>query len=262
MDTYRHLDERDSLQREELSGAPITPISEAEFFSILEGRMAGERLDLSRRRVCDLDLSGRDLSNTDFSCTRFERVNFDGARMDHCDVRRCFFVDCAFRHVALTNSLAADASFRRLDLSGCDFSGSNFYYAAFDYAKMESITRDERTRWLGDGGAPQKGAFIAWKVGGNGRVIEMLVPARARRSCSTCESGRCEFAKVLSITDRNFTRSYTWETSMVDDDFLYEVGKMVYPANGFSPYPWLTDAAGIHFFTDRDMAIAFGTGYY
>ena len=285
-ETYRHLYERDRLQERELAGAPIAPLSEDELLSALAeresgerlgvqtgresgerlgiqaGRKAGERLDFSRRRLAGADLSGKDLSNIDFSCTRFEGVNFDGAVMDACDVRRCFFVDCGFRGVSLTNSRAADASFRTLDLTGCDFSGTNFYYAAFDYAVMEDIRRNAATKWLGDGGAPETGPFIAWKVGGNRRVIEMLVPAEARRTCSTYEAGRCEFAKVLAITSPDFTESYTWENAMVDDSFLYEVGKMVYPANGFDPYPWLSDAAGIHFFTDRDMAISFGTGYY
>lgn len=259
--TYRHLTERDSLQEKERAGAPVKAISPDEFLSAIEGRARGVRLDLSRRSVSDLDLSGRDLSNIDFSCTRFERVNFDGADMDRCDVRRCFFVDSSFRHVKLTYANAQDSSFRGIDLSGSDFSGTDFYYAGLEFSNMDGIITDEKTRWLGTG-VPKSGPFIAWKVGGNGRVIEMLVPAAARRTCATSEAGRCEYAKVLSITDREMTRNFTWENAMVDDDFLYEVGKMVYPANGFDPYPWMSDAAGIHFFTDRGMAIAFGTGYY
>lgn len=42
----------------------------------------------------------------------------------------------------------------------------------------------------------------------------------------------------------------------------YEVGQYVYPLNGFSDYGWLDDSPGLHFFMDRDMAIAFGTGNY
>ncbi len=93
-------------------------------------------------------------------------------------------------------------------------------------------------------------------------LSRLLVSANAKRTCSTTEAGRCEFAKVLSITNLDFSESYTWATALVDDDFLYEKGKMVYPANGFDEYPWMSDAAGIHFFVDRDLAIAFGAGDY
>ncbi|MEE3420619.1 MAG: DUF5758 domain-containing protein [Lachnospiraceae bacterium] len=258
---FYHLDERDQLQEMEMTGAPVIPISAEEFLNALDTRPANKKLDLSRRWVSDLDLSGKDLSNIDFSCTRFERVDFDGANMDGCDVKRCFFVDSSFHNVSLTNSDAEEASFRGIDLRGSDFSGTDFYSAGLEYSNMEGIITDEKTKWLGDG-VPKTGAFLAWKIGGNGRVIEMLVPAEAKRTCSTTEAGRCEYAKVLTITSVDFSETYEWETALVDDDFLYEKGKMVYPANGFDPYPWMSDAAGIHFFTDRDMAISFGTGYY
>lgn len=65
-----------------------------------------------------------------------------------------------------------------------------------------------------------------------------------------------------NLSNLDFSESYTWATALVDDDFLYEKGKMVYPANGFDEYPWMSDAAGIHFFVDRDLAIAFGAGDY
>lgn len=65
-----------------------------------------------------------------------------------------------------------------------------------------------------------------------------------------------------NLSNIDFSESYTWATALVDDDFLYEKGKMVYPANGFDEYPWMSDAAGIHFFVDRDLAIAFGAGDY
>lgn len=258
---FWHLDERDRQQEKEMTGAPVVPISGADFMSAVKDRERKKTLDLSRRLVTGLDLSGMDLSYIDFSCTRFEHVIFDGANMDHTNVSRCFFVGSSFCNVALTNADAEDASFRWINVSGSDFSGTSFYSAAFDYATMDGIITNEKTRWLGDG-VPKTGAFIAWKIGGSGRVIEMLVPAEARRVCATTEAGRCEYAKVLSITSSDFQKSYTWDTALVSDDFLYEVGKMVYPANGFDPYPWMSDAAGIHFFTDRDIAISFGTGQY
>lgn len=109
---------------------------------------------------------------------------------------------------------------------------------------------------------PKEGAFICWKVGAGNRVIQLLVPADAGRVCATSEAGRCEKAKVLSITNAERTENYTWASAMVDDEFIYRAGEMVYPDNGFGTYGWLDDSPGIHFFMDREMAVAFGTGKY
>ena len=76
------------------------------------------------------------------------------------------------------------------------------------------------------------------------------------------EFSNLENVKVLSITNSERTQDFTWETAMVDHDFVYEVGKTVYPDNGFSAYGWMDDSPGLHFFMDRDMAEAFGTGNY
>ena len=261
METYRILTKRDSAQERELAGGDIAVMANEDLLQILKERNPLEWLDLSRRRVIGADLSGMDLRNINFACTRFEQVNFDGADMDGDDVSRCFFVECSFRNVKLTNADASDSSLRYLDLTGCDFSGTNFYYAALEFATMDDVKTDERTRYFGDA-VPKEGAFTCWKVAPGGRVIELRVPADAGRVCATSEAGRCEKAYVVNISSVDGRTQYTWATALVDDEFIYEKGKMVYPDNGFSDYGWLDDSPGIHFFMDREMAIAFGTGYY
>ena len=94
---------------------------------VLNERQPEKTLDLSRKRICSVDLSGMNLSNIDFSCTRFENVDFTGANMDHRNVSRCFFVECSMRGVRLTNADASDASFRELDMQD-----------------------NEKTKWFGD----------------------------------------------------------------------------------------------------------------
>lgn len=261
MDTYRSLDKRDNAQQEELSGGAITPIGTEALYEHLKRDGDSVRLDMSRLWICDADLSGKNLSNIDFSCTRFERTDLRNAFMDNVDVSRCFFVDCKMSGVRLTNSNASDASFRGLDLTGADFSGTDFYYAALEFSCLDDVITDENTKWFGDA-VPKKGAFICWKVGADNRVIQLLVPAEAKRTCATSEAGRAEFAKVLSVTNADRTVDYTWASAMVDHDFIYEVGKIVRPDNGFSEYGWMDDSPGLHFFMDRGMAVAFGTGNY
>lgn len=261
METFRNLEKRDSLQEAEMNGAKVVTLSAEELLKALSEKKPGERLDLSRRFIHDVDLSGEDLSNIDFSCTRFERVNLENTNFDGDDVSRCFFVDCPMHGVKITNADASDASFRSLDLSDADFSGTNVYYAAFEFSNLEGIKTNEKTKWFGDA-VPKEGAFICWKVGAENRVIQMLVPADAKRTCTTSEAGRAERVKVLSITNPERTIDYSWATAMVDDQFIYEVGKFKEPDNGFYENDWLDDSPGIHFFIDREMAIAFGTGNY
>ena len=117
---------------------------------VLNERQPEKTLDLSRKRICSVDLSGMNLSNIDFSCTRFENVDFTGANMDHCNVSRCFFVECSMRGVRLTNADASDASFLELDMQDSDFSGTNFYYAALEFINLENVKVNEKTKWFGD----------------------------------------------------------------------------------------------------------------
>ena len=101
---------------------------------------------------------------------------------------------------------------------------------------------------------PAEGAFIAWKKVEE-KLVQLEIPADARRSSATTNKCRCDKAKVLSITDLD-------EKNPIDEilntaqvhELLYRVGEMVYP-DSFDEDRWNECSHGIHFFVDKEDAI-------
>lgn len=225
---------------------------------ILSGRKDESRIDWSNRTFEDMDLTGWELRNIDFSGSDFNRVILDDADLDRSSLHKTWFRDCSMKRARLTNADVTEAGMRYLDLSGSDFSGSNFHATLFEYANLEGVTDNEDTRYFRLA-CPEEGAFIAWKCCTEWRVVQLLVPADARRVSATFDSCRCDKAKVLSIKSIDETVSYTWAQSTVDPNFYYEVGKWVEPANGFEENRWLDSSEGIHFFMEREKCVAYQT---
>lgn len=115
---------------------------------------------------------------------------------------------------------------------------------------------------------PDTGVFIGFKkaklynpeeTGRQDVIVELEIPADARRSSATGRKCRCDKAKVLSITtldgaavklDAGTVRS------SCDSDFVYEVGRIVTEPN-FSEDRWKECAPGIHFFINRQEAVEY-----
>lgn len=215
-------------------------------------------LDWSNRAFKNMNLDGWHLSNIDFSGSDFNNVILDNVNLDHSNLHKTWFTDCSMRGAKLTNADVTEAGMRSLDLSGSDFSGSNFHRTLFEYATLDNIIDDENTKYYRMV-CPEEGPFIAWKCCTEWRVVQLLVPADARRVSATGDTCRCDKAKVLSIKSIDESITYTWAQSTVDPDFYYEVGKWVEPANGFEPDRWMDSSAGIHFFMKREQCVAYQT---
>lgn len=212
-------------------------------------------LDLSRLEITDADLSGWDIpENINFEWTVFNNVDMRGTTFRKCDLNHVWFKDCQTQKIKFLYCDVREANFRWMDFTGADFSGSNFYSTLFEYATMEDIQDNGDTKFFRMA-CPETGPFIAWKCCTELRVVQLLVPADARRVSATAETCRCDKAKVLSIKSIDETKAYTWAQSTVDSDFYYEVGKWVEPANGFEPNRWMDSSRGIHFFMERQQAV-------
>ena len=99
---------------------------------------------------------------------------------------------------------------------------------------------------------PSDGAFIGWKKVGD-CLIELEIPAEARRSSATTSKCRCDKAKVISIT--NGEESFMKVTNRkYGHDTIYRVGEMVYP-DSFDDNRWNECSHGIHFFINKQEAI-------
>ncbi len=217
--------------------------------------LSGNRFDLRESEITGGDLSGADLRNIDFFGSTFDGVDLRNADFDNCNLHKVWFKDCIMPGVKLTNSDVAEAMMRHMDLTGADFSGSNFHRALLEYTTLDGVKDDENTKFFRNY-CPEEGPFVAWKCCTELRVVQLLVPADAKRCSATGETCRCSKAKVLSIKSVDETVSYDWAQSTVDPDFYYEVGKWVYPSY-FQEDRWMDSSAGIHFFMTREEAVAY-----
>ena len=231
----------------------ITDINEVK--ELLAGRSDTDQLDLSETIFLGLDLSNWDMSNLNLRRATFDNCNlhatdFHNSMMDHVA-----FYDCDIKEMKLNNCLVRGASFRGNDMEGIDLSGANIYAAVLeDATNQDKVIIDDDTRWY-KMRCPEEGPFIAWKCCTELRVVQLLVPADAKRCQATMETGRVSKAKVLSIKSIDETQKWDWAQSTVDPDFYYEVGKWIEPANGFQEDRWKDSSPGIHFFMERQQCV-------
>ena len=221
----------------------------------LDARNGSEQIDLHEVTFKDLDLSGWDMSNMNLRRATFDNCNLNGTDFHDSMMDHVAFYDCDIRNMKLNRCKVRGASFRGNDMEGIDLSGANIYAAVLeDASNQDKVIIDDDTRWY-KMRCPEEGPFIAWKCCTELRVVQMLVPADAKRCMATMETGRVSKVKVLSIKSIDETKSWDWAQSTVDPDFYYEVGKWLEPANGFQEDRWKDSSAGIHFFLERQQCV-------
>lgn len=147
----------------------------------------------------------------------------------------------------------------KADLRGADLRGADLRDANLHGAKnLDSVTYNERTSFFALQ-CPETGAFVAWKkalvLGQVGScIVELLVPSEAKRSSATSRKCRVSKAKVLSIKSIDGNEDFEKAIAQYDNSFVYEVGQIVEPKNGFEDDRWIECGAGIHCFITRREA--------
>ncbi len=232
----------------------MEPLSKEQFLqSLARARKEGgdlEYLSLENADISGTDFSGLDCQWWDMKNVCLNRCDFEGATIANGKFENCTFVGANFRNAGLQG-----ADLRGADLTGIDLRGGNVYSAWLEGAKLEGIIQDESTRYFRLR-CPEKGAFIGYKKCYENRVVMLLIPADAKRVSATNNACRCNKAKVLTITSFDFTESYDWAVSLVDENFIYRKGEWMYP-DRFTEDRWVESTYGIHFWMSRDEAIAY-----
>ena len=140
------------------------------------------------------------------------------------------------------------ANLRETDLRGANLRGANLWGANLRGAKNIPFIPLV---------CPEKGEFIAFKKC-SGYIVELLIPADAKRCSATTRKCRASYAKVLSITtlagEPVNTDSVT--NSEYSPNIVYKVGKFVYP-DEFDDNRWNECSHGIHFFISRQEAVEY-----
>lgn len=230
-------------------------ISEEEFLSKIECRKPSERLEFRELELWDMDLTGKDLSNLDFTLSSFQNTKLYEVDFHNSNVENALFDGCPMRGANFKNANLVTASFRYCDMRNCNIEGANLFGAVLEYADLEGIVSDEDTQWFRLH-CPEKGAFLGYKKCVNDRMVQLLIPADAKRTSATLPSCRCSKAKVLTIKSFDFKKNYEEAWSLVDENFVYRKGQWVEVKN-FNEDRWQDSTTGIHFWMTREEAEAY-----
>ena len=175
--------------------------------------------------------------------------------------------DLSFANLRGANLFGADLSFadlRRADLSGANLSGADLSFANLSCANlsnanlscasMDQMIWDIHTVFY-PLQCPDSGSYIGYKKA-SGLVVELEIPADARRSSATSRKCRASKAKVLSITDINGNPAGGQVKSDYDPDFVYTIGETV-EVSDFDDDRWNECSTGIHHFITRAEAVIY-----
>ena len=159
-----------------------------------------------------------------------------GSRADLCDVD-------------LRNADLRCANLRGADLRGADLRGADLRGASMDQMIWNIHTAFYPLQ------CPDSGSYIGYKKA-SGLVVELEIPADARRSSATSRKCRASKAKVLSITDINGNPGGDQVRSNFDPNFVYAIGETV-EVTDFDDNRWNECSTGIHHFITRADAVIY-----
>lgn len=219
----------------------------------LSDRKGSTVLDLSRYRFENMDLSGKNLSNINFDLSIFQNVILNGADLSCCSFENALLDGCSLYQVSLENSFLKGCSMRKCNLRNSNLKGADLFSAILEKADLSHVITDDSTKWF-QLHCPESGAFIGYKKCLYDRIVTLYIPKDARRTSATLPTCRCSKAKVLKITNSDNSENYTEAWSLVDENFVYRLGKWVEVYN-FNEDRWMDSTTGIHFWMTREEAV-------
>ena len=141
------------------------------------------------------------------------------------------------------------------DLRGADLYGANLYGADLRDAKNLNESYWNISTAFYPLQCPESGSYTAYKKA-QGKIVELLIPADAKRSSATSRKCRASKATVISITDYNGNPVGNRVHSDYDYNFIYTVGETV-EVPDFDENRWNECSTGIHHFITRAEAVKY-----
>lgn len=212
-------------------------------------------LNMRNITLKDMNLAGQDLHGIDFSYASFYDLCLDGADLSGCILNNALFQGCTLRRAALKNADLEGCALRGADMRECDICGANLFSAVLEKADLKGCVSDENTRFFRLY-CPEKGPFIGYKKCCNDRIVELLIPADAKRTSATRNSCRCSKAKVMVIKSIDNSEYFDEAWSLVKEGFVYRKGGWVEVLD-FDEDRWNDSTTGIHFWMTREEAIKY-----
>ena len=188
------------------------------------------------------NLRSANLSSADLSSANLISANLSSADLSSANLR--------YANLIYANLISADLSSADLssaNLSSADLSSANLSYADLSEVKNAALVL-ARVQFI-----PMTGQFIGWKKCAGGLIVELRIPAKAKRSHGAERKCRCSEAVPVAIFDGE--KKVKTAKSLHDSKFTYTVGKTAKP-DGFDEDRWNTCGQGIHFYLTREEAEA------
>ncbi len=230
-------------------------ITKEEFDEKLANRNPGERLEFINYEFKSMDLSGYDLSNMVFDLCMFIDMKFENTNFEGSSIQDAQLDDCPVKGANFENASLQRTTMRRCDMRGCNCKGTDFHTAVLEYAKLDDIIIDDNTKWFRLY-CPEEGAFVAYKKCVNDRLVQLLVPADAKRTSGTNAACRVSKAKVLTIKSFDYTKEFDEAWSLAAEDFVYPKGKWL-EIPDFNEDRWFESTTGIHVWLTREEAMRY-----
>jgi hypothetical protein len=194
--------------------------------------------DLCGANLREANLCGADLSEANLYGANLREANLCGANL-----REANLCGADLRGADLSGANLYGADLREANLCGANLCGANLYGANL-YETNLYEAKDLNYPIV----CPEYGEFTAFKKCRDNVIVKLLIPADAKRSSATTRKCRASKAVVLEIFGADKA------ISQHANDFIYEVGKTIEPANPFCDNRWEECASGIHFFITRKEA--------
>ena len=211
--------------------------------TLVEATLIGA--NLREADLCETDLKGAYLRDADLRGAYLRKADLEYADLKGADLRDADLRGAYLRKADLRKADLRGANLRDADLRGADLRGANLREA--DYSEYTSFLAYQ---------CPIEGSFIGWKKCGR-YIVKLKICEDSDRSSSTSLKCRCSKAEVLEI--QNLDGSSAGITEICSDynkDFIYKVGETV-EVKDFDKCRWNECSNGIHFFIDRNVAVAY-----
>ena len=182
-------------------------------------------------------------------------ANLRDADLKDADLGNANLEYADLRGANLRNANLKDADLRGANLEYANLRGANLRDAYLKDADLKDADYSEYTSFLSYQ-CPTEGSFIGWKKCGR-YIVKLKICEDADRSSSTSLKCRCSKAEVLEIQNLDGSRAGITEIcSDYNKDFIYKVGETV-EVKDFDKCRWNECSDGIHFFIDRNVAVAY-----
>ena len=210
--------------------------------------------NLRGANLSDADLRCANLSDADLRCANLRNADLRGANLSDADLRCANLSNADLFGANLRGANLSDANLRNADLRNADLRNADLCRADLCEASIDQMMWNIYTVFY-PLQCPESGSYIGYKKA-SGLVVELEIPADARRSSATSRKCRASKAKVLSITDINGNPAGGQVKSNYDPNFVYAIGETV-EVTDFDDNRWNECSTGIHHFITRAEAVIY-----